>query len=129
MVVPLSLVHLPSSRSSTSHPYPCRTFVAKQKRIGYYILISCHVHEGIDVPWPQGNSAFKASDFYGAVGHYSAAIVADPTNPTYPLNRAAAYLKLGKCVPPLPFYVALPTPYRLLRKTEIKMRNAIATGC
>ncbi|KAH9917955.1 uncharacterized protein B0H18DRAFT_1123320 [Fomitopsis serialis] len=44
----------------------------------------------------KGNAAFKAGDFPTAVGHYSAAIVADPANPTYPLNRAAAYLKLGK---------------------------------
>ncbi|TFY52884.1 hypothetical protein EVJ58_g9759 [Rhodofomes roseus] len=44
----------------------------------------------------KGNAAFKAGDFPTAIGHYSAAIVADPTNPTYPLNRAAAYLKLGK---------------------------------
>ena len=44
----------------------------------------------------QGNSAFKAGDFPAAIGHYTAAIVADPTNPTYPLNRAAAYLKLAK---------------------------------
>lgn len=29
----------------------------------------------------------------------------DPTNPTYPLNRAAAYLKLGKYVSPFVFYV------------------------
>jgi len=46
----------------------------------------------------KGNAAFKAGDFPTAVGHYSAAAVADPANPTYPLNRAAAYLKLGKCV-------------------------------
>ncbi|KAH9946033.1 TPR-like protein [Epithele typhae] len=44
----------------------------------------------------QGNAAFKAGDFPTAVGHYTAAFIADPTNPTYPLNRAAAYLKLGK---------------------------------
>ena len=35
-----------------------------------------------------------------AIGHYSAAIVADRKDPTLPLNRAAAYLKLGKCVSP-----------------------------
>ncbi|EPS98608.1 hypothetical protein FOMPIDRAFT_1031313 [Fomitopsis schrenkii] len=44
----------------------------------------------------KGNSAFKAGDFPTAIGHYSAAILLDPINPTYPLNRAAAYLKLGK---------------------------------
>lgn len=44
----------------------------------------------------QGNEAFKARDFPKAIGHYTAAFIADPSNPTYPLNRAAAYLKLGK---------------------------------
>lgn len=44
----------------------------------------------------QGNAAFKANDFPTAIGHYTAAILADPSNATYPLNRAAAYLKLGK---------------------------------
>ncbi|EJF65951.1 TPR-like protein [Dichomitus squalens LYAD-421 SS1] len=45
---------------------------------------------------PQGNAAFKAGDFPTAIGHYTAAYIADPSNATYPLNRAAAYLKLGK---------------------------------
>ncbi|KAF9800992.1 hypothetical protein IEO21_10231 [Rhodonia placenta] len=44
----------------------------------------------------KGNAAFKAGDYPTAIGHYSAAVVADPQSPTYPLNRAAAYLKLGK---------------------------------
>ncbi|KAJ7269276.1 hypothetical protein B0H12DRAFT_1094983 [Mycena haematopus] len=44
----------------------------------------------------KGNAAFKAGDYPTAVGHYSAAIHADPADPTFPLNRAAAYLKLGK---------------------------------
>ncbi|KAL6300068.1 hypothetical protein BKA93DRAFT_741186, partial [Sparassis latifolia] len=44
----------------------------------------------------QGNAAFKAGDFADAVGHYSAAMRADARNPTFPLNRAAAYLRLGK---------------------------------
>ncbi|KAL1950131.1 hypothetical protein VTO73DRAFT_5254 [Trametes versicolor] len=44
----------------------------------------------------KGNEAFKAGDFPKAIGHYTAAFIADPSNPTYPLNRAAAYLKLGK---------------------------------
>ncbi|CDO75142.1 hypothetical protein BN946_scf184639.g4 [Trametes cinnabarina] len=44
----------------------------------------------------KGNEAFKAGDFPRAIGHYTAAFIADPSNPTYPLNRAAAYLKLGK---------------------------------
>lgn len=46
----------------------------------------------------KGNAAFKAGDYPLAIGHYSAAIIADQRNPTYPLNRAAAYLKLGKYV-------------------------------
>ncbi|KAJ7086604.1 hypothetical protein C8R43DRAFT_311567 [Mycena crocata] len=44
----------------------------------------------------KGNAAFKAGDYPTAIGHYSAAIHADRTDATFPLNRAAAYLKLGK---------------------------------
>ena len=33
-----------------------------------------------------------------AIGHYTAAIIADRTDATFPLNRAAAYLRLGKYV-------------------------------
>ena len=44
----------------------------------------------------QGNAAFKAGDYAAAIGHYTAAILADSSNATFPLNRAAAYLKLGK---------------------------------
>ncbi|KAF8968965.1 hypothetical protein BDZ97DRAFT_1965981 [Flammula alnicola] len=44
----------------------------------------------------QGNVAFKAGDFPTAIGHYTSAILADKTDATYPLNRAAAYLRLGK---------------------------------
>ena len=47
----------------------------------------------------QGNAAFKAGDYPAAIGHYTTAILADRNDSTYPLNRAAAYLKLGKCVP------------------------------
>ena len=46
----------------------------------------------------KGNTSFKSADYAAAVGHYSAAIVADRKDPTLPLNRAAAYLKLGKWV-------------------------------
>ncbi len=46
----------------------------------------------------QGNAAFKAGDYATAVGHYSSAIVNDRKDYTLPLNRAAAYLKLGKYV-------------------------------
>ncbi|KAH9071112.1 hypothetical protein EDB83DRAFT_315359 [Lactarius deliciosus] len=44
----------------------------------------------------KGNAAFKAGDYPAAIGHYTAAIIADPSDPTYFLNRAAAYLKLSK---------------------------------
>ncbi|KAF7767926.1 hypothetical protein Agabi119p4_7169 [Agaricus bisporus var. burnettii] len=44
----------------------------------------------------KGNAAFKAGDYPSAIGHYTAAVLADPKDHTYPLNRAAAYLKLGK---------------------------------
>ena len=73
----------------------------------------------------QGNAAFKTGDFPTAIGHYTAAFIADPSNPTYPLNRAAAYLKLGKCV-----FVSLPRPRILFTpwsRTEMKTRNGIAT--
>ncbi|TDL23198.1 hypothetical protein BD410DRAFT_787515 [Rickenella mellea] len=43
-----------------------------------------------------GNAAFKAAQYPEAIGHYTTAVLANPTDPTYPLNRAAAYLKLGK---------------------------------
>ncbi|CAA7269109.1 unnamed protein product [Cyclocybe aegerita] len=43
-----------------------------------------------------GNTAFKAGDYPTAIGHYTAAILADRKDATFPLNRAAAYLKLGK---------------------------------
>jgi hypothetical protein len=33
-----------------------------------------------------------------AIGHYTAAIIADRMSATFLLNRAAAYLKLGKFV-------------------------------
>ncbi|KAH8114658.1 TPR-like protein [Phellopilus nigrolimitatus] len=44
----------------------------------------------------RGNAAFKAENFPEAVGHYTTAILADSADPTFPLNRAAAYLRLGK---------------------------------
>jgi hypothetical protein len=33
-----------------------------------------------------------------AIGHYTTAMLADRNDPTYPLNRAAAHLRLGKYV-------------------------------
>ncbi|KAL1744087.1 hypothetical protein HDZ31DRAFT_39491 [Schizophyllum fasciatum] len=44
----------------------------------------------------KGNSAFKSGDYATAIGHYTEAILADKNDPTFFLNRAAAYLKLGK---------------------------------
>ncbi|KAE9391159.1 TPR-like protein [Gymnopus androsaceus JB14] len=44
----------------------------------------------------KGNTAFKKGDFPSAIGHYSQAILEDPKDWTFHLNRAAAYLKLGK---------------------------------
>lgn len=55
------------------------------------------------VTFDQGNAAFKAADYPTAIGHYTDAIIADGNDHTYFLNRAAAYLKLGKYVPkPVP---------------------------
>ncbi|KAG9315549.1 hypothetical protein JVU11DRAFT_3170 [Chiua virens] len=44
----------------------------------------------------EGNAAFKAGDYPTAIGHYTNAILADTSDYTFFLNRAAAYLKLGK---------------------------------
>lgn len=44
----------------------------------------------------KGNEAFAKKDWASAVGLYTAAHYADATEPTYPLNRAMAYIKLGK---------------------------------
>ncbi|KAG6860751.1 hypothetical protein C0995_007869 [Termitomyces sp. Mi166 len=44
----------------------------------------------------KGNASFKAGKYVDAIGHYTAAIIADGKDHTFPLNRAAAYLKLGK---------------------------------
>ena len=46
----------------------------------------------------QGNAAFKAGKLPEAIGFYTQAIFSDRNDATYPLNRAAAYLKLGKYV-------------------------------
>ena len=42
----------------------------------------------------QANEAFKNGDFDGAIGGYTGAIQADPTNPVYFSNRAMAYLQV-----------------------------------
>ncbi|GJJ15698.1 hypothetical protein Clacol_009976 [Clathrus columnatus] len=44
----------------------------------------------------KGNNAFKVGNWAEAIGHYSEAVITDRSNPTFPLNRAAAYLKLNK---------------------------------
>ncbi|RMZ86429.1 hypothetical protein DV736_g6343, partial [Chaetothyriales sp. CBS 134916] len=43
-----------------------------------------------------GNKYFKAKDYDRAVQEYSKAVEADPSNPTYLSNRAAAYMSAGK---------------------------------
>ncbi|RMD44799.1 hypothetical protein DV735_g383, partial [Chaetothyriales sp. CBS 134920] len=43
-----------------------------------------------------GNKFFKAKDYDRAVQEYSKAVEADPSNPTYLSNRAAAYMSAGK---------------------------------
>jgi tetratricopeptide (TPR) repeat protein len=48
----------------------------------------------------QGNAAFKAGKYAEAIGHYTAATLADPEDATFFLNRAAAYLKLSKYASP-----------------------------
>ncbi|KAJ3886021.1 hypothetical protein GG344DRAFT_82116 [Lentinula edodes] len=48
------------------------------------------------MPLLWGNISFKNGDFPSAIGHYTQAILEDPKDWTFPLNRAAAYLKLGK---------------------------------
>ncbi|KAK0201625.1 hypothetical protein DFS33DRAFT_1348839 [Desarmillaria ectypa] len=53
-------------------------------------------HKQAQLNKEKGNAAFKAGDYAIAVGHYSSAIVKDRNDYTLPLNRAAAYLKLGK---------------------------------
>ncbi|THV07845.1 hypothetical protein K435DRAFT_847653 [Dendrothele bispora CBS 962.96] len=44
----------------------------------------------------KGNTSFKSGDFPSAIAHYTTAILEDQKDWTFPLNRAAAYLKLGK---------------------------------
>lgn len=43
-----------------------------------------------------GNKFFKAKDYDRAIAEYSKAVDADPTNPTYLSNRAAAYMSANK---------------------------------
>ncbi|VDB85590.1 unnamed protein product [Peniophora sp. CBMAI 1063] len=76
----------------------------------------------------KGNAAFKAGDYAGAVGHYSAAIVADARDPTLPLNRAAAYLKLNKnedaerdCTRVLSLSGATPNVKALFRRAQARV--------
>ncbi|KAI6098852.1 TPR-like protein [Pisolithus croceorrhizus] len=54
------------------------------------------VSESAKLAKEKGNEAFKAGDYPTAIGHYTTAILADGDDPTFYLNRAAAYLKLGK---------------------------------
>ena len=79
--------------SRQTHLNACKVCKRRKRYKNNSIVVSCLVDHR-----SQGNAAFKAGDFPTAVGHYSVAFLADPSNPTYPLNRAAAYLKLGKWV-------------------------------
>jgi hypothetical protein len=74
----------------------------------------------------QGNAAFKDGDFLGSIEHYTAAILIDGTDLTFPLNRAAAYLKLGKYVlrPDFPYLGQLS-----LRMVGMKMLKGIVRPC
>jgi hypothetical protein len=54
---------------------------------------------GTSDSFSQGNAAFKGGDYAVAIGLYTEAIQTKPDDPTFPLNRAAAYLKLDKYVP------------------------------
>jgi hypothetical protein len=70
----------------------------------------------------QGNAAFKAGKYAEAVGHYTAAAQADPSDATFFLNRAAAYLKLAKYVSPssnIPI---------IFRETTVGMKTPSATA-
>lgn len=62
------------------------------------VMLAFPTHQLLIYSESQGNTAFKAGDYYSAIGHYTAAIIADPNNSTFPLNRAATYLKLDKSV-------------------------------
>lgn len=46
----------------------------------------------------KGNEHFAKQQWAEAVGCYSSAHISDPTEPTYPLNRAMAYIKLNKFI-------------------------------
>lgn len=46
----------------------------------------------------QGNLAFKESNYPLALAHYTTALQQDPSEFTYPLNRALVYLKLEQSV-------------------------------
>jgi len=71
----------------------------------------------------QGNAAFKAGKYAEAVGHYTAAAQADPSDATFFLNRAAAYLKLSKCVSPPPSNIPI-----IFRETTVGMKTPSATA-
>jgi tetratricopeptide (TPR) repeat protein len=64
-------------------------------------VVNIGIKASSSYPFSQGNAAFKSGDYPAAIGHYTSAILADGNDPTFPLNRAAAYLKLGKYVYPI----------------------------
>jgi len=69
-----------------------KALAAKEKVEGTSLLLDF----ALLTNFSQGNVSFKSGDFPVAIGHYTTAFLADPTDPTFPLNRAAAYLKLDK---------------------------------
>lgn len=71
----------------------------------------------------QGNAAFKAADYPTAIGHYTDAILADNGDHTFFLNRAAAYLKLGKYVHSISIPKLLHAVDQLFRRIEDAERD------
>jgi tetratricopeptide (TPR) repeat protein len=72
----------------------------------------------------KGNKAFKAGDYPAAIDHYTTAILTDRKDAIYPLNRAAAYLKLGKYVRGTTFAYATFLSQSI--RVEMKMQNETA---
>lgn len=67
-----------------------------------------------------------------AVGFYSAAILADPTNSTFPLNRAMAWIKLKRSIKPSSWWYTIRHYFSadllpFLPLSGLSMRNRIVT--
>jgi tetratricopeptide (TPR) repeat protein len=87
-------VHCTYCSKLWTHPWPTKRLKLLKKRYAQDTLDLTR----IELLYWKGNAAFKTRDYPNAIGHYTAAILADRKDPTFPLNRAAAYLKLGKYV-------------------------------